>query len=140
MSQSPADSNPSTADDDPTDTSNLKDGNLKIDDGATAATVLVRRFITTSGEVGGFGFTDSGSFYSGGLSWKYKNDQPALALTFVLKKDVASLSSSTIQFSAVVNKQQTASMAAASVDDSFLVSFSSGALHDPQIVVTPIGN
>lgn len=138
MSQMPVDNAPAPDDADGT---NLKDGNLKLKDGTSSATVYVRSFVSTNGEVAGFGFGKSGTFYSGGLSWKYKaQGQSNLELTFKLEEGVASLSSSSINFSTVQSNQQTATLAPETVDDSFNVNFTSGNKHDPQIVVTPIGN
>lgn len=97
-------------------------------------------------DVASFALTDASASSTGGVTFVFSSSYKGTVLvTFKLGKGIASLSSSTLNFSAVSNNQQTLSLtspASSSSDGSgyaFTVNFSSGAKHDPQIIVTPIG-
>jgi hypothetical protein len=86
----------------------------------------------------GFGATQTGTFFSSGIKWKYPSTAPTLTFTFTLDTGIAQLTSTEITFSAVKGGQQTVEVPATAARYNFTVVTTSGKTHDPQIVVTPL--
>ena len=114
-----------------------KDDFLKLPDGGDASDVYVSSFVSISGTLAGFASKETGTYYTKGISWKYK--KTTLMVTFHLLGDVQQLVSdptSAVRFSPVCNGTQTALLPKADEDDSFTVNFTKGS-HDPQIIISP---
>lgn len=96
--------------------------------------------------VASFALTNTGASSTGGVTFVFPPTYSGtVTVTFVLGAGITSLSSQTLNFSAVVNNQQTLQLTAPSSSSSdasgysFLVNFSAGGSHDPHIIVSPIG-
>lgn len=122
------------------DSKSFTDDFLQLPNGGSSDTVYVDSTTMSGVKVGGFAKKPNGTFHTKGIKWKFdskeKND---LNVTFHLQGDVVSLSAAPgadIQFSTVVDNEQTATFPAKSESQSFNVNFSDGS-HDPQIIITP---
>lgn len=113
---------------------------LQLPNGGSSDTVYVDNFTDNGQKIGGFAKKPNGTFHTRGIKWKFDSkDKTDLNVTFHLQGDVVSLSAAAgadIQFSTVVDGQQTATFPAKSENQSFNVNFSDGS-HDPQIIITP---
>ncbi len=123
------------------DSKSFTDDFLQLPNGGSADTVYVDNTTTKSGvKIGGFAKKPNGTFHTKGIKWKFDSKEKTdLNVTFQLQGDVVSLSApagSDIQFSPVINHEQTATFPAKSDTQSFNVNFSDGS-HDPQIIITP---
>lgn len=122
------------------DSKSFTDDFLQLPNGGSSDTVYVDDTTQNGEKIGGFAKKPNGTFHTRGIKWKFDSkDKQDLSVTFQLQGDVVSLSApagSDIQFSPVVNHEQTAIFPAKSDTQSFNVNFSDGS-HDPQIIITP---
>ncbi|MEZ4362881.1 MAG: hypothetical protein R3B48_22005 [Kofleriaceae bacterium] len=92
-------------------------------------------------EVAGFSLTEGGAAATGGVVFVFAKSETA-TVTWVLGPGIAELTSQDIQFSSVSGGEQMLTLEPPGKEaeaSPFSVVFDSGAAHDPQIVVTPIG-
>lgn len=122
------------------DSKSFTDDFLQLPNGGSSDTVYVDNTTKNGEKIGGFAKKPNGTFHTKGIKWKFDSKEKTdLHVVFQLQGDVVSLSapsSSDIQFSPVVNNEQTATFPAKSDSQSFNVNFSDGS-HDPQIIITP---
>ena len=117
----------------------VQDGVLVLPSGVGSLTIHVASIDRDGVKTPVFGLDAVGPWYPAGFSWKFQPDQP-LVVTFDLGPDVASVKTShrELQCSTAINRKQQMRIPAAARTYDFDVEFSSGALYDPVIVVTPI--
>jgi hypothetical protein len=111
-------------------------GNLELPSGDRPQTIYVKAF----DQIPAFALQSSGPFFTGGFSWQY--DSHPLFVTFELSSGIAGIVSRGKQLhcSATHERKQHLCIPASRAQYEFDVEFTSGCLHDPVIVVTPIND
>jgi len=109
-------------------------GNLALPPGNRPQTIYVKAF----NKIPAFALEPSGPFFTGGFAWKY--DSHPLFVTFELAGGIAGIlcHGQGLQSSASYDGKQHLCIPASRATYDFDVQFTTGCLHDPQIVVTPI--
>lgn len=94
---------------------------------------------TKGGEtIAGFAASSSGPFYRGGIEWSPSSSEYGLFVTFALMPGVDEIDCDDLLYSPVGNATQLLAIPPQKGSYDFNVTFTSGAKHDPKIVVTPI--
>jgi hypothetical protein len=96
-----------------------------------------------SATVAGFSLTQGGTPVTGGIRWKH-NEEFGMFVLFQLSTDIASIDCDALSYSPVFRNASGAAqflcIPATNAEFPFLVKFTSGGVHDPKIVVTPINS
>jgi len=113
-----------------------QDGNLVLPPGNRPQTIYVKAF----DKIPAFALQSEGPFFTGGFSWQY--DSHPLFVTFELASGIAGILSRDheLHCSATHEGKQHLCIPASRAQYEFDVEFTSGCLHDPVIVVTPIND
>lgn len=115
-----------------------QDGILVLPQGNRPQTIYVTAVSQSTGPIAAFASQDSGPFFTEGFSWAF-DDHP-LFVTFVFLAGVAGVKCKNLHHSACFDGKQHMCIPANKAEYDFDVVFSSGDLHDPKIIVTPITN
>jgi len=102
--------------------------------------VFVTRIDTPDGPVAGFSMNELGPFSTGGINWQgpETKDDYSLFISFTMLPEVAELQCSALDFSKPIGGVQDGAVPPYPASYSFLVRFTTGELHDPRMLITPI--